>query len=849
MNNEITMQPMNLPNQTMAINHWLVCGPFEQKMKFKPVTMEGEINTWLVKGFAIHEHPSRREVAEARWALTPERTLAEHLPLPGEARSENGQTRHWQWYMPWGNPYVELSDFWFVPTKLVSYAVTQLVVPQAKEVRMTLRTCGAATLWVNGELAADFAPYTRNLEQQISVNVKLRRGLNRLEVRFEDLAERDTKYVFRLDVEDCEAGHIVLPIGDARPETVYPLIEAMEAAYIEEENVTDGDVVLRMINPTGQDLPLDISWGNFLDGISDRQGVFPAGRSRLVLGSCEEIGMGYQYVNVRFHLDGLVMERRFGVETHLTAYDLPNAEELHISERKRAALRCIAERGSGNIHTAAAILHTGGDVQEAIRLIRRGVAQIRAREDCSDFYLVGLFRLWQDFRATNVLPQELWDDIKDCILSFRYWIDEPGDDVMWFFSENHALLFHACELLAGEWFPEEIFTNSGETGEVHRRKAEERLQEWFARFFQEGLAEWNSNAYIPIDALGLLHLYDLSASQELRTDARKALDLLFYWLTIHAHEGRLMATYGRSYEKELKGHYAAGTTSMCWIAYGIGNVNAHSLSNVIFCLSDYEPPESYRSWLLPDGQGFQYGYEQGAGGYARLSLYKTRDFVLSSIQDYRPGENGYQEHVMHYAVTPEAQIWVNHPGELHSFGSGRPSFWAGNGILPKVGQYAGLTIMLFRIDDQHDADYTHAFLPIDHFDEWVKIGKWVLVRKKDAYAALWCRNGMVLTETGVNRRREWVSPGRDNIWILRASNATQSGSFEQFVAQIRLTDIEVDEDLMTVVTDLHYGKLAMGWKAPLTLNDEEVSLRGAGIYGSLVPLHEKGDGASAGASS
>ena len=35
------------------------------------------------------------------------------------------------------------------------------------------------------------------------------------------------------------------------------------------------------------------------------------------------------------------------------------------------------------------------------------------------------------------------------ILGYRYWMDEPGNDVQWYFSENHALLFHTAAYLAG----------------------------------------------------------------------------------------------------------------------------------------------------------------------------------------------------------------------------------------------------------------------------------------------------------------------------------------------------------------------------------------------------------------
>ena len=30
----------------------------------------------------------------------------------------------------------------------------------------------------------------------------------------------------------------------------------------------------------------------------------------------------------------------------------------------------------------------------------------------------------------------------EAILGFRYWLDEPGNDVMWYWSENHVLCFH-----------------------------------------------------------------------------------------------------------------------------------------------------------------------------------------------------------------------------------------------------------------------------------------------------------------------------------------------------------------------------------------------------------------------
>lgn len=831
MSSEITYQPLKLKKQ--SINRWLICGIYEEKMKFVPVTMEGEINSWLIQGFAIHENPCRKDFVEARRLQPPQRFLGEALPQPGEAREEKGQTHSWELYEPWGSPRVEQSGFWFVPTQLVSYAVTQLTAETAHRATFTLRTCGAATLWVNGELVEDFVPYTRNMEKNTTLEVNLQQGTNRLEMRYEDLAERDTEFFFRLDYHGDQPVEMSLPTGNASAEQLAAVEESLSRAYFNKESVKDGEIVLQLSNPLDQDIPVSITYGNFFDGVKTKHAVLSPNQQQLSLGTSKNVGMGFKYFELALNVNGVTIRRPVGLEVHVTDYELENPQHASIEERKTAALRCIAEMGSKNIHTAIAILKTGGSKEEAEEILLKGIERIEAREDCADFYLVGLFRLWRDYRDSDVFSEDFWERVKQCIIQFRYWIDEPGDDVMWFFSENHALLFHACELLAGQLFPEEIFTNNGELGSAHLEKAEKRLLHWFDRFISEGLAEWNSNAYMPIDAVGLIHIYDLAQSEELREKGKQAMDLLFYYMSLNAHEGRMMCTFGRSYEKELKGHYAAGTTSMMWIGYGVGNNNAFSISNVGFCLSEYSPPLEYSDFLHPDGNGFVFSYEQGLGGYAKLYNYRTSASTLSSIQNFRPGVKGYQEHVLHYAATPEAQLWVNHPGELHSYGAGRPCFWAGNGTLPKVGQHRGLAIMLYQVDGSQDADFTHAFVPVDEFDEWVMQDGWLAVRKGEAYCAIWANNGMVMTEHGPNQRREWISEGTENVWVVRASNLEQSGSFTHFVAELDSMQITVTNASQVTIKTEAYGTLAMSWEEPLTLNGEALDMTGAGVKGKL----------------
>ena len=156
-----------------------------------------------------------------------------------------------------------------------------------------------------------------------------------------------------------------------------------------------------------------------------------------------------------------------------------------------------------------ALLATGGSPDEAQRLIAAQVRFVDRRCDCSDFYLVyfpHILRAW-GAQGAGLLSPELERAMRACILNFRYWMDEPGDDVMWFYSENHALMFHTCQLLAGELYPSETFSNSGMTGVQMQQKAKGLLLEWFRGFLNEGFTEWNSSAYLPIDLLGLASLY------------------------------------------------------------------------------------------------------------------------------------------------------------------------------------------------------------------------------------------------------------------------------------------------------------------------------------------------------
>ena len=70
-------------------------------------------------------------------------------------------------------------------------------------------------LWINDDFITDFTPFTRNVEGNTQVEVELKKGLNKMSVCFDDLAERDTYYYFRVDYLGQDDVKIILPMDES----------------------------------------------------------------------------------------------------------------------------------------------------------------------------------------------------------------------------------------------------------------------------------------------------------------------------------------------------------------------------------------------------------------------------------------------------------------------------------------------------------------------------------------------------------------------------------------------------------------------------------------------------------
>ena len=86
---------------------------------------------------------------------------------------------------PFGNAGIADFGFYENPKYLRSYGYTLLDVPQEETAEAEVSTCGAVTVWLNGELVTDFTPFTRNEEKHTRVSMHLKKGINELTVCLE----------------------------------------------------------------------------------------------------------------------------------------------------------------------------------------------------------------------------------------------------------------------------------------------------------------------------------------------------------------------------------------------------------------------------------------------------------------------------------------------------------------------------------------------------------------------------------------------------------------------------------------------------------------------------------------
>lgn len=310
-------------------------------------------------------------------------------------------------------------------------------------------------------------------------------------------------------------------------------------------------------------------------------------------------------------------------------------------------------------------------------------ADIDGFEDTTDFDVLYLLNLWYGYR--DQLPAETRDAIAQRLLAFKYWYTEPTPegvvDDKWYWSENHRIIFHVDEYLAGLAFADETFTNDGRTGAEHAEEARERILAWLDEKVRFGFTEWHSDVYYQKDATPLLSLVELAPDEELANRAAMVLDLVLLDVALHLHEGNFGATHGRSYMKDK-------STAVDQDTFG--------LSKLLF--DDTSEPYQSRS-------------DPGATLYARARRYEPPP-VIEAIA--RSDEIMVDQQRMNVPLDPLAEITADPADAPYGYDFDDPEhvpFWWERGA-HITWQLVPLTILTIDRHELWDSKFFSPFKPL-----------------------------------------------------------------------------------------------------------------------------------------
>jgi len=831
----------NLPEGD-AVNRWLI-SPAESRVfagdaRPHPDQVDYRfINGWVATG----DLPCREALRPLLPGLDP-------VPPAAEAFAEV--------YFGGENPRVDFTTFCFQPTRISRFARAEIRSPRAQSARFELETCGIVHLWLDGRKMLVHQPLDRNIPHKARFDLALPEGTAEITVYLEDLHERDTSCFFGLTLlagQDLQAG-IRAEVDPARLRDVEATLESIRTTRLFHQA---GRLAVVCDHQPAEPVAITLHDGQMADGsatmnvLMDRVPL-PEGPVEFTVTRSGAEHALFDVAGIAPGCYGLVFSVQVGpvrldkvLGTTIMA-ETPRIGGATLAERKAESRARIAAEGGSSISRALLLLQQNERPEEIAAIFRHTLTGINGRYDCADFWILPLIWAWREHAGTQVAAA-LWDEVRAAILGFRYWLDEPGNDVMWFWSENHVLCFHVAQYLAGDTFADTVFPNSGKTGAAHRKAAAARLERWFDSVEAHGLAEWNSAAYYPIDLLGLFTLEHCSPDAGLAARARALIDQIFAMTALHSVDGMPVGTQGRVYEKELFAGPATELAATAAVAFGGIWCPGHERAAALFAVSGYAPPASLeRLHRLEGATRLEARYTQGLNENAKLSLWKTAAAQLSSVNGHRTGDPGHQQHVaeIQFAAHPLARTWISHPGELKIWGGGRPSYWMGNGVVPRVTQSGNVAALVYdtRLHD-HPVRFTHVFVPREVLDEAIIDGQWLFERAGEGYAAIWSSAPLAPVTTGLYAGQEWRNRDAVSGWLMIAGSAATHGDFGAFTATARAMApafdaaarrIDWQQDAHAMATGFDLGLIRDG--APLPFAPLSIQPHVAIDGGPLLPV-------------
>ncbi|MGC9522211.1 MAG: hypothetical protein ACP5HG_10090 [Anaerolineae bacterium] len=807
------------------VHQWLVAGP-QAILIQEPESLDDE----------AFKAQTSRDFYEAASGI--HRLPVEPGPLEESAFTVGDYEERWAYYACAEDHYVDLTDFYPSYRYLRAWAYTQLVSAHAQTVSLILTAHGPVDVWLNGSHVHRSAAFGFH---QDPLEVSLREGANELVVRFEQVGARACRHQLALRVSDPVDGvHVQIPtaIEDVayrnRLESMFQRAYLDRDVFARDEMITvhwpedledSEEVIIRLQTPTGRIYA------------EHRAAASPGERSTLVQALQAPPGS----LRLRF----MPQTRLFYDEDLRIVHELPmwgagwqsysDAAYGTFAQRRKEA---IGHAMRGDDVWAQIAMMVGGQWRlVAASVILEAIEAVNRHEVNAPLYLVGLLGMVSRWGEHTDFPASVRSSLEGCVLGFRGWADEPASGGFDAASESTRILLHASEILAGQLLPDRAFSASGQTGRWHRERGERLALEWLRRRGREGFAAWDSPAAFEAELVALSHLMDLSQTEAVWQMVAVILDKLLFTVALNSYKGVFGATQGAADASSIKGGLLTQTAGITRLLWGEGTFNQHLAGVVsLACMEDYELPP-----LVPDIAMTERDelwdrecHATGDGETVNKVTYRTPDYLLGSVQDYRAGERGEREHVWQATLGPEAVVYTTHPASVGRSEGHTPGLWLGNATLPRVAQWKDALVAVYRLPNDDWMGYTHAYFPAYAFDAYVmrqsaRGQPWAFARKGDGYLALTASRGLTWITEEPGAYRELRSHGRETVWCCQMGRAALDGDFEAF--QERVLSLPLSFEGLTVRFETLRGDaLAFGWEGPLMCNGKELPLSGFKHY-------------------
>jgi hypothetical protein len=754
--------------------------------------------------------------------------------------------------------FVDLSEV--VPTRqlLRAWAYTQVELPAAQDVTLSLTAYGPADLWVNDVHVVHHEAIHPGAETA-SFDIPFSAGRNAILIRFESEALGACTYAVALHVASADPRTGAVPPKGAAvliPTTIAPvkrrreLERTFEAANLSQTVFERLDHINLDFDPVigrwARGFAIDLQTLEGQTYAETEVGDRPSKPDEATLGPAFSYPERFYQAVLLPTKEEYVYGQMWATRT-LPLWALNNNRYSdtaygELVERRSEALKQAARYPDDVFAEMAKMALRWWSVLEQPVLLRT-VERVKAREVGSVRMLLGLLGIVTRFAAAPEFPAALKTPLEDAILGYEYagLAEERCSDSARA-AEADELLLSTCAILAGQRFAEHVFPGSDKPGTWVRELGERGAMAWLRRRASGGLAAWDSGHVYAEVIAALIHLVEFAESQELFEMATALLDKMLFGIALNSIQGVFGSTRGVAEVPDLLHGMLEPTSGISRLMWGMGAFNSRTMGYVsLACAETYGFPLLIQdiAGVLPDELWSRERHapvrmvdqaEAQADAVDKV-MYRTPDYMLSSAQDHQPGKPGTNEHVWQATLGRAAIVFTNHP-VCSSLGEAWvPNYWRGNGVLPRVAQWKDVLVAVYALPEDDWMGFTHAYFPTYAFDAYTLRGGWAFAQKGEGYLALTAAQGVALLETGMHAGHELRSYGHQNVWLCHMGRAAQDGTFLEFQEAI-LGHAPTFEELAVRIATLRGDELAFGWEGALMLNGAEEPISGFSHYDS-----------------